>query len=60
MKHNNQFYESQLEAIKNYYEKLSREKNQPISLKQAVLEWFINGHAEKFRKEFLNKHAAMA
>ena len=57
MNKGNQYYDSQLEAIRNYYEKLSKNKNEKITIKEAVVEWFVNGHAEKFRKEFLSEHA---
>ena len=38
MNKGNQYYDSQLEAIRNYYEKLSKNKNEKITIKEAVVE----------------------
>ena len=49
------YYESQVDAIREYYQQVKTIKEEPVSLKDVVLDWFANGHAEKFRKEFLSK-----
>lgn len=54
------YFESQVDAIRQYYENLINTEKEPVSLKDVVVDWFTNGHAEKFRKEFLNKKTAMA
>ncbi len=56
MKERNNFYNSQLEAIRNFYKKLQNRVEENITLNDAVVAWFAHGHAEKFRKEYLNQH----
>ncbi|MGH1362285.1 MAG: hypothetical protein ACRBF0_01935 [Calditrichia bacterium] len=56
----NSFYHSQLEAIQEYYDSLSDEEQQAISLTEAIITWFTEGHAEKFRQEYLRMHEVVA
>lgn len=56
MEQRNNFYNSQLDAIRSFYKKLENRVEDKISLSDAVVAWFANGHAEKFRQEYLNRH----
>lgn len=56
MNHRNSFYNSQLDAIKKFYNRLQNRVEDNITLNDAVIAWFANGYAEKFREEYLNKH----
>lgn len=55
MSQRNHFYHSQLEAIRSFCEKLQNRVEEQISLRDAVVAWFANGHAEKFRQEYLSR-----
>jgi len=56
MNRGNSFYNSQLDAIRKFYNRLQNRVEDNITLSDAVIAWFANGHAEKFREEYLNKH----
>ncbi len=50
----NSFYEAQLEAIKQFYQSLTREKQEQVSMKEVILAWFTEGYAEKFREQYFS------
>jgi hypothetical protein len=56
MKTGNDFYNYQLDEIKKLYKKLQNRVEEKITLNDAVIAWFANGYAEKFREEYLNQH----
>lgn len=56
MNRGNSFYNSQLDAIRKFYNRLQNRVEDNITLNDAVVAWFANGYAEKFREEYLNKH----
>jgi hypothetical protein len=56
MNRGNSFYNSQLDAIRKFYNRLQNRVEDNITLNDAVIAWFANGYAEKFREEYLNKH----
>ncbi len=59
MELNHDFYNRQLEAIQHYYAKLNEDKKEPISLTEAIISWFTEGHAEEFRESYLHHHTAL-
>lgn len=59
MKSGKSFQNYQLEAIQNFYRKLQSRVEERITLKDAIIEWFANGHAEKFREEYLKHQMAV-
>jgi hypothetical protein len=56
MNRGNSFYNSQLDAIRKFYNRLQNRVEDNITLNDAVIAWFANGYAEKFREEYLNQH----
>jgi len=52
MKSGKSFQNYQLEAIQSRVE-------EQITLKDAIIEWFANGHAERFREEYLKHEMAV-
>lgn len=56
MKKGNDFYNSQLNEIKKLYRSLQNRVEEKITMKDAVITWFANGYAERFREEYLNQH----
>ncbi len=57
MQTTDKYYNSQLEAIQDFYKSLQQEEHPEVSLSEAIITWFANGYAEKFRQEYLNSHA---
>lgn len=53
------FYSSQLEAIQKFYSVLLEEGQRKISMTEAIISWFTEGHAEAFREEYLKSQTAM-
>jgi hypothetical protein len=58
MKTGNHFQSSQLEAIHKFYRLLKR-GGENITMTEAIITWFADGHAEKFREEYLRKQVAV-
>jgi hypothetical protein len=58
MKAGDQYQNSQLEAIHNFY-RLIRRGEEKITMTGAIITWFSDGHAEKFREEYLRKQIAV-
>lgn len=56
MNNGNSFYNSQLDAIRKFYYRLQNRVEDNITLNDAIIAWFANGYAEKFREEYLNQH----
>ncbi len=50
------FFDAQLEEIQKYYLQLRREQ-QDVTMKEAVLAWFVSGKAEEFRQKYLKRQA---
>lgn len=59
MAHANDFSQKQLNALHLYYKTLRKKHEQKISLHDAVIAWFTDGHAEKFREEYLKNDAVL-
>ena len=59
MEFGNNFYDSQLEAIQDYYNDRLTEGGNPISLTEAIINWFADGHAEQFRQDYLKEQEAV-
>jgi len=55
MERQQSFYALQIEAIQNFYTNLMSRSKQPLSITDAILRWFTEGYAEKFREEYLKK-----
>lgn len=53
----NNYYHSQLEAIQNYYHHLQEKDGQRVSMTEAIINWFTDGHAEQFRQDYLRKNS---
>lgn len=53
------YHNIQLEAIEVLYQALRNKEDESISLSDAVVTWFTDGYAEKFREEFLKKEASL-
>ncbi|MCB0290972.1 MAG: hypothetical protein KDH97_12015 [Calditrichaeota bacterium] len=51
------YHESQLDAIEDYYSTLNEYGAQyaetPVSMEDAIIQWFTDGHAENFRDTYL-------
>ena len=59
MEFGNNFYDSQLEAIQDYYNDRLTDEGNPISLTEAIINWFTDGHAERFRQDYLKEQEAV-
>lgn len=55
----NNYQNSQLDAIQKFYYKLLERGEKSVSLAEAIIAWFAEGHAEAFREEYLRKQLAM-
>lgn len=55
MKAANNFQNSQLEAINKFYNRLIEQDGKEISMTEAIITWFAEGHAEQFRDEYIRK-----
>ncbi|RMG67882.1 MAG: hypothetical protein D6715_03725 [Calditrichaeota bacterium] len=53
------FNEAQLEAIKQFYQSLKQSNQEEISMTEAILAWFTEGYAEKFREQYLSANVAV-
>ncbi len=50
------FFDAQLEEIQKYYLELRKEQAD-VTMKEAVLAWFVSGKAEEFRQRYLKRQA---
>ncbi|GAB4380261.1 MAG: hypothetical protein Kow0042_30220 [Calditrichia bacterium] len=50
------YQEKYLDALHNYFYKLKKERKDDVSMSDAVISWLTDGHAERFRNEYLKKH----
>ncbi len=57
MEWNKHYTNSQLEAIQSYYNKMNKKDEDQLSLTDAIISWFTDGPAEKFREEYLKKQS---
>ena len=55
----NDFNQKQLNAIHLYYSTISKKIDQKISLHDIVISWLTEGHAEKFREEYLKNNSIL-
>ena len=55
-----QYYHSQLEAIQDFYKSLRSEETKNVSLTDAIITWFTDGHAEEFRQAFLKNNTLLS
>lgn len=55
MKVGNSFQNSQLEAIHRFYDRLLERNGKKVSMAEAIITWFAEGHAEKFREEYIKQ-----
>lgn len=58
MKAGNHYHNSQVEAINRFYRVLKR-GGKKITITEAIITWFTDGHAEKFREDYLKKQIAL-
>ncbi len=54
------FYSLQIQAIQNFYNQLIARNQHPLTMTEAILRWFTEGYAEKFREEYLRKISALS
>ncbi len=59
MERTSDYQKMQYDAIQGYYIELNRKLNKPCSLKEVIISWLTDGHAEAFRKQYL-KHKTLA
>lgn len=52
------FHQMQIQAIQKLYRVLLLKSKKPISMTDAIITWFAEGYAEKFREEYLRKQSA--
>lgn len=45
---------AQMEAIEDYYNTINEYDEAGITMEEAIVNWFAEGFAEKFREEYLN------
>ncbi len=57
MEFGNDYFDSQLEEIQKLYNSLSDKERENITVRDAIISWFAEGHAERFREEFLKKQS---
>lgn len=57
MEFGNDYFDSQLEEIQKLYNRLSDKEREKITVRDAIISWFAEGHAERFREEFLKKQS---
>jgi len=55
----NNYQSSQLDAIQKFYYKLLERGEKSVSMAEAIIAWFSEGHAEEFREEYLRRQLAM-
>lgn len=56
---NDSYHDNQLNAIHDFYQQLKKDGEQEIDMRDAVIAWLTNGHAEKMREEFLEQSVAV-
>ncbi len=56
MNQNSDFQRRQLDAIQNYYLMMKHRMKKNISLTDAIISWFTEGYAEKFREEYFRQN----
>jgi hypothetical protein len=60
MKEFSDYQKMQYDAIQGYYIELSRELKKPCSLKDVIISWLTDGHAEAFRRQYMRNHKTVA
>lgn len=52
----NDFQKKQLDAIQAFYVDVKTRTKKNISMTDAIISWFTEGYAEKFRDDYLRNH----
>ncbi|GAB4333646.1 MAG: hypothetical protein Kow0037_11940 [Calditrichia bacterium] len=50
------FNRKQLEALHRYFDRVKRSRQGNVTMSDVVISWFTDGHAERFRNEYLKNH----
>jgi len=58
MQTSEKFYNSQLQAIENFYSTLQESEPADVTITDAIITWFTSGYAEQFREDYLSDEAA--
>lgn len=58
MQTSEKFYNSQLQAIENFYSTLQDAEPSDVTITDAIITWFTAGYAEKFREDYLSDETA--
>ncbi len=51
------YQKKQLEALQSYYLEQKQARKESYELTDAIISWFTDGHAEKFREDYLRENA---
>lgn len=57
MKGYHNYQKQQIEAIHTYFNKVKKKTKDNPSMTDVVISWFTEGHAEKFRNEYLKRNS---
>ncbi len=60
MKYDQDYSDSQLDALEEFYGKLSDVNEDQVSMRDAIVLWFTEGYAEEFRETFLEEQPVLA
>ena len=55
MRQMSDYNKEQIEAIRGFYDEVSKNTDHQYSMTEVVIAWFTEGHAELFRKSQLKK-----
>jgi hypothetical protein len=56
MKGISDFQQKHLEAIHVFYKALKNNRRENLALSDVIISWFTEGHAEKFRQDYLKNN----
>lgn len=59
MKFEHDYFDTQVDAIEEFYTTLSQDPGGNISMTEAIVKWFTEGPAEDFREMHLEEPAAV-
>ncbi len=59
MAETNDYQQKQINAIHLYYNHIRKKHDDNITLKEVVISWFTEGHAEKFREDYLKNNSIL-
>ncbi len=60
MSRTSDFQKRQLNAIQNYYLMMRNKMKKDVTLTDAIISWFTEGYAEKFREEYFRQHTLVS